>query len=663
MRKFVFALIIILLPATWWFFRHPDSVSAIPESVFFVVSADGPAQPGQRQEIVVAAFSRNQKRLVRENQLQLSASLEITVASTTQFLEHASLQLLPDGSYSTGFNIPENCSGKAVLKIFPAGARQNHAFSCDLKIAADNGLAVLPPTAPIQPGNWLSFRIALINRKTAYGIFRQPVRVKMQTPAGHQTVNRVVQTDIHGTAVFTTHIHEHAAPGLYKFEFSHGDAMQMLEIPVFNRPDQLQLLNQFFSSRPGLIQPLAPHFLRVTALASPPAYIIARARSSDRPLLSDIRHEAGQAFLTYNCPGSEHRQIEVWQNGSIIYTSDLQLPAGRISIPFPRPIEQAQPLVFRLWQLTGRTLGIQEQAILPSDKRFTPAIAILRDTPAQTQSPSDDDFCSLFFSRPGLTSVSGSFTVENLTSLQPPALQLLEPSRYAFEHNPERWLAADNLCAQSHKRFFLIENELNLGKYRFSTMKIWLEPAAFFTSVISALRSKNAGIDFIIGEAECRASRFGLIGIEDQAAELERLEGLLGILAELNDLASARPKAATEWAPTLARAIRRLSGLTHVPESIRGATRFQTDKDNKIGPFSPVLPGEISLEKLMTALKPGGKVGLHTGERVIPMILSGNAAIYGAKNQPGQESRLERLMNLRSIPVIVELDFTDPDTY
>ncbi len=661
MRKFVFALIIIL-PVIWWFFGQPDSVPTIPEQIFFVVSADGPAQSGQPQEIIVTAFSRNKDSLARETGLQLSAGLEMNAASPSQLIAYTNLQPSSDGSYHACFNIPENYSGKASFNIFPAGARKNPAFTAAIQVMADNGLAVLPPTTPIQPGNWLSFRIALINRKTANGIFRQPIRVKMQTPAGHQTVNRVVQTDIHGTAVFTTHIHEHAAPGLYKFEFTNGDAKQSLEIPVFSRPEQLQLLNQFFTSRPGLIQPIAPHFLQISSLATPPAYIVTQTIPANMKMLSEIRCETGQAFLTYACPGSAYRQIEVWQNGQVIYNSDLQLAAGRISIPFPHPVEQAQPLLFKLWQINDRVLKIQEQAILPSDKRLTPAIALLRDAPTQLRIPSDRDFCTMFFSRPGITSISGALTVESFTGQQPPALQLLEPSRYAFDRDPERFLSGDYVCPQSHKRFFLVDNELNLGKYRFSTMKIWLDPAAFFSSVLAALRINNATIDYFIGEAECRAIRFNFLGIEDQAAELERLEGLIGILAELKDLAAARPDAATDWAPALARAIRRINSLTHVPDSLRGIIRSQAETDNKVGPFSPVLPAEIGLEKLMSALKPGGKVGLHTGERVIPMNLSGNTAVYGGKNQPGQEGRLERLMNLRSIPVIVELDFTDPDS-
>ncbi len=667
MRIFFKAIFIILaLTVAVWFLMPEPQQAALPQSLFFIVSADGPARPGQTQEIVVNAFSRQNNLLVRESGLQLSAALKhATPSNPDSILNFSDLQQSHDGGYRCNFVIPDTSTGSAAFLIFYRGQTGTPAFSCPLNIESDAGLAVLPPPTTIHPGNWLSFKIASINRKTGTGNFRLPVRVKMRTPSGHQTINRVLLTDIHGTAVFTTHIHDHAASGDYEFEFVQGKSRQTLKIPVTPAPDKNQLVRQLFKHRLNLVQPLSPGLMSELAMASAPVYLIRPARSSHswKPdILSSIRAEIDQAFLTYDCGASEYRQIEVWQNGRIIYNSDLQLEAGRISIPFPHALEPSQPLLFRVWQISSGTMKIQEQATMPANFKLSPVLALLQEAELWATGATGMNFASLFFSRPGVFATSANIVPQVLTGNESPQLVSGGPKMYPhMASDTERLLENTDFTGRSQKRFFVVDNELNLGRYRFSTMKIWLEPGRFFTSIISALRNDQANVDFLIGEAECRAIRFGFISIEDQPAELEKLEGILAILAELDSYAVSHPERAANWSSALNRALGRLCRLIHTPENYAGRTADKSGEDNKVGPFSPILPGEIDLEKLFTALKPGGKVSLITGERSIPMALTGNATIYGDKGLPGQSNRIEKLVNLRSIPVIVELDFSDTD--
>ena len=662
MRKLYTALFFVALVGAAWFYLADHKVPIVPAGAFFVVSADGPAQPGQTQELLINVFTRQNGNLKRETGMQLSADLQ---ASAPQLFQIADLQLSDSGAYLCRFTIPEAFSGTATLRIFQTGYQKTSLFSCQIPVEADNDLVVLPPAVPIHPGNWLSFRIASINRKTGAGNFKVPIRVKMHTPGRHQTINRVLQTDINGTAVFTTHMHEHAAPGCYEFEFVQGKTHRLLELAVQSAPDRSTLLKQLFQHRLDFIQPISPVFLNQLAIASPPAYLISShsVDASHTSMLSEIRPEIDQAFLAYDCNGSEHRQIEVWQNGNLIYNSGLQLASGRISIPFPHPVDLTQPLFFRIWQIGATSLRIQEKAVLPGDKRLTPAIATLKDTGLYLDQDSETDFSSLFFTRPGFFASSSSLQLENLTSQGSLQLKLAEPSIYCQTYQADRLVSTTNPQIRSQKRFFLVENELNLSRYRFATMKIWLEPEDFFTSLIAALRSEEARVDFLIGEAECRALRFSCAGIEDQAVELEKLEGCLAILTELFGYATSNPEQAAAWNPALSRTIRRLDGLVHIPADMLDLAATATADDKKIGPFSPVLPNEISLDKLFAALKPGGKVSLSAGGRIIPMTLSGNATIYGGKDLPGQENHLEKLINLRSIPIIVELDFANANDY
>ncbi len=662
MRKLYTALFFVALVAAALFYFADHKVPSVPAGAFFVVSADGPAQPGQTQELLINVFSRQNGNPKRETSMQLSASLH---ASAPQLLEISDLKLSDSGAYICRFAIPEAFSGSATLQIFQTGAPKTTLFSCQIPVEADNDLVVLPPAVPVHPGNWLSFRIASINRKTGAGNFKVPIRVKMHTPGRHQTINRVLQTDIHGTAVFTTHMHEHATPGCYEFEFVQGKTRRTLELAVQSAPDRSTLLKQLFQHRLDFIQPVSSAFLNHLALASPPVYLISSHSfdASHTQMLSEIRPEIDQAFLAYDCSGSEHRQIEVWQNGNLIYNSGLQLASGRISIPFPHPVDQTQPLFFRIWQMGETSFRIQEKAVLPGDKRLTPAIATLKDTGLYLDHNSETDFSGLFFTRPGFFASSSSLKLESMTSQGSLQLKLAEPSKYCHILQADRLAGKPGTQIRSQKRFFLVENELNLSRYRFATMKIWLEPEDFFSSLIAALRSDETRVDFLIGEAECRALRFNCTGIEDQAVELEKLEGCLAILTELFVYATSNPEQSKAWNPALIRAIRRLDGLVHIPVTMHDLAATATADEKKIGPFSPVLPYEISIDKLFSALKPGGKVSLSAGGRTIPMTLSGNATIYGGKNLPGHENHLEKLTNLRSIPIIVELDFANNNDY
>ncbi|HPT47200.1 MAG TPA: hypothetical protein PLM07_15065, partial [Candidatus Rifleibacterium sp.] len=119
MRKLYTALFFVALVAAALFYFADHKVPSVPAGAFFVVSADGPAQPGQTQELLINVFSRQNGNPKRETSMQLSASLH---DSAPQLLEISDLKLSDSGAYICRFAIPEAFSGSATLQIFQTGA-------------------------------------------------------------------------------------------------------------------------------------------------------------------------------------------------------------------------------------------------------------------------------------------------------------------------------------------------------------------------------------------------------------------------------------------------------------------------------------------------------------------------------------------------------------
>jgi hypothetical protein len=167
---------------------------------------------------------------VPDNTSSLVASLmfptpgPLTIKSDAKFIS--------EGAYTVSFNIPDIAlPPQATLEI-----RNRESGQPIFRGPAPTGrvitLVTMPPPEIIYAGSWLSIRIATLCRKSGKGIFKTPVRAKLMTPGGQNTVNRVVHSDIDGMAVFTTHINNNAAGGIYKCELSHGHEKVVLHLNI-----------------------------------------------------------------------------------------------------------------------------------------------------------------------------------------------------------------------------------------------------------------------------------------------------------------------------------------------------------------------------------------------------------------------------------------------
>lgn len=74
-------------------------------------------------------------------------------------------------------------------------------------------------------GEEVTFSLAVFETKSTKGLFKQPIRVKIDSPQDITVVNRVF-TDFNGLATFTTNIHPKSRAGNYKFSFTCKESVQ-----------------------------------------------------------------------------------------------------------------------------------------------------------------------------------------------------------------------------------------------------------------------------------------------------------------------------------------------------------------------------------------------------------------------------------------------------
>jgi len=651
-------LVAIIFGLTLLLYTAPPA-QEVDRTGFVAVSADSAMLAGSRQDFAIYLLSPHGSAPVPNNTSSLVASMvfpgqrPLTIKTDAKFVS--------EGAYTASFNIPDiTLPPQATLEIRDSKTGRP-IFRGPTPVGRDVTLAVMPPPEILYAGNWLNIRIATLCRKSGKGIFRTPVRVKLLTPGGQQTVNRVIHSDIDGMAMFTTHINNNAAGGIYKCELSHGREKVVMHLNIKSMSEKRRKRAMTIQNRN--INPLARLLEPDMAATDPQRYYFSSSiRELDQPTAFDeVNLEKNTVFLSYQCPGSLWRQIEIWQNGKIHYTSDLQIESGRVSLSFKSPLLEDIPIKLKLWYLDREGLKIYEQAFYRAGEQQTPinlffkgADRVFGDGGSALQAAralasngffADNQTGKIKVSRP---SPELEQTIEQEI---PPATDLS-----IIRESSARLLSSD-ARHRPGKRFFLVENELKLSRYKFSNLRIWHHPRRLFGSLIGSLMLERASIDFIIGEAEVRSLRLQYLSAAERAAELEKLEGLLAPLSEFHEFCQSSPELKAAWEDEILRAAKRISEYISLPDKLAAALKEHNTGTDRIGPFSPVLPAEVLLDHLMPALKPGGRVLLTSGERQMPINLSGDVSIFSSRSFSGKDEGFEKLINTRSVPIVVELDF------
>lgn len=675
MRKFFLVILALLTISLIGLLVVPGHLSPTDYSKHaLIVSTNRLWTPASQHEILVYVLNTENNLFDHEGSFNLSLKITPQFFDTENVKElYVPLKYLADGTYAANVVVPQTwLPGIATLEIFPTGYQKQQLHKSTINIGKDLALTVLPPKNEVFAGSWLNFRLAVLDRKTGLGQFKAPIRIKLVSPANCLTINRVIHTDIDGTALFTTHIHTSAPEGIYRFEFSHGHEIVNLELLIQSNNKKNAVLTQRIKDKikkglpiSALLNQRSPFDELWTG-----EYSINKSTDSTVKSLSltDIQlakdgEMQNKARLSYTSANSSYRRIEAWQDGKYLYTSELPLASGTVVINLHKPLQATKPIRFKLWSI-GKEFAAYEQALMPKDFDNSVVGKLLKEAealfPLQAGLPS---YADQLFSKQSHTALSRKNKSQNIDFLLPnkTTIKVLHP----FKEDVAS--ATQNIASNSAtgkiplQRFFLVDNELMLNRYRFASLKVWLGARRFFTSVISSLSQDRGNLDFITGEAECRALRFPYLNLSEQSFELEKLEGLLIPLADFVIKTNAQSGIKSDELLRANRAIRRLSTLIYVPQRLKRQVSSDSADLNKIGPFSPVFPGEIAVESLERALVTGGTINLVSGERSIPMNLLRQGVIYQNKNYSGQGNKLIKLINSRSAPVIVELEFATTD--
>lgn len=655
-------VLLLIIGLALQFKPEPEPQTIVIDS-FVTVSADSSLLAGSRQDFVIYLLNPRGEAPAPESYQKLGARLLLSgTGDKGTFVLESDARPLSDGAYVVSFDIPDGSLNKqATLEVI---ARENDTliYRGEATIERNVALMVLPPPEVIYAGNWLQLRVAVLCRKSGRGIFKVPVRVKLILPGGQQTVNRVIHSDIDGTAMFTTHLNNNTAAGIYSVEFSHGKEMVSVRLDVKSMSNKRRAREDAIQQK--VANPISAIMASDIIAPVPQKYWFATKTSQQgtNESLHDVTIEKNQIYLSYRCPGSSWRQIEVWQNGRIHYTSDLQLESGRISLSFKIPLQSDTPISLKLWHLDANGIQVCEQKFFRRGEQETPISMFFRKTDEMFENKGSEILARRALAAPGIFSSNLGSRIR-ITNTSQTISQHIEPvippaSEFVIvRETPARLLKSD-VYKKSARRFFLVDNELQLDRYRFSTIRIWHHPRRLLGSMIRALMLERSNIAFLIGEAELRVLRLQHMSVAERQAELEKLEGLLAPMIEFYEYSKDDAKLRAAWHPGILRATNRMREHIFIPEKLAQAIKEASIDSSKIGPFSPVLPGEVTLENLLAALRPGGKVSLVSNERQMPINLSGDVSIFSSKSFSGKDEQFEKLINTRALPVVVELDFT-----
>lgn len=621
------------------------NLSTPEKGVNFVVSADGMLEPGQRQDYLI--YQLDQEFRLASQTFNLDVRLE-TNDSHAKFItiaENQNQNSARQPRHCT-FMIPEEANiSDLFLNLYSTDFKARLLYSQPLSNLKNLRLAVSPQQQPHYCGEWLNLKIAAFNPRNLTGQYKIPIRVRMTTPFGLTTINRILTSEVDGFANFSTFINSNSPQGIYKFEISAQNNLLTLSLPVLSADKRIHSISTRLPvfgintlANPG--KELAQNDL---ALSFPP----------DQEIIQTLKPANQQIKFDFNCGESGMRSAEVWQNGILLNYSELPIAAGNSSHPLPRSLQPEMPMCLKVWFHDGQSLHSQQKTFFMSDSGKNPIKDFLAGM--QAYSTTEDPIVNDFLVADSLLGANFATTSAQLRQirLEPENFHAgpadKEPAKFDLRRLPT---SRKKLTAPAN-RFYLVENEFDLSRFNFDRLKIHLNPRQFYRRFITSLYQPVSDIETIVSEAEARLLRFEFLSPPEQESELEKIEGLLIPLAEF--VCATPPSDFPDLYQRTRNLLNNLESLLYLPPELKSP-----DKSNGIyslGPISPFLETSLTRDMINRVVKTGGKVRIKTETHEFPVNL--NAKVVDFKNRAGQRRILDKLINLRTEPVLIELIFRD----
>ena len=587
-----------------------------------IISTDGNITPGIRQDFLVNIFKEIDGQRVFESKINLGMQFIMPLADGTTREANVPLTFTMPGKYTCSCEFPEelDCTTvKAVL--YPDKRVDKPILTCEIPVKRERAIVVQPPENQLYTGSKVLFKLASVDKKTGLSIFKIPVRVKLIAPSGLTTINRVVTTDSDGLANFETVIHPASPEGFYTFVFQSGSFEQRISIYIKSKD----------SDKPEL-----------SSLETIPTYMPEQESNETCGFIFNLNCQSADALLAYGCPDSDHRQIEIWQNGKLHYFSNLDLEGGTVSLVLQKPLLAGCPALFKVWQISDNEVSTHEKIRYITPRNKNKYNQFLTELNSEFQN-TEKDKLALALARKGFIGTSPKLKVNNLTKEQSQNLKAVYP-------NPQSEIPLSyfqNLIIGSYTikpepYFYMVDNVMELSSSE--TYKIYLNPRYFLESYIKHTRESGQTLQNLLQEAICRVDNYSNLDIPNQNNEQEEIEGLLIPLSEAFTYLQNFPDVKKQFISPVLSTVNRIKNISFIPaEFIFEYSKGGYDLDN--APMLNIYPTDRSFQSIQGLFKQIGKVQVNNDTATETLDL----------NQPVIfiPEGCTRLTNLRSLPIII----------
>lgn len=626
MKKNISLSIAILLAIYIVFIQNDPWRHISPDKVYTaIVSTDGCIVPGHSQDFLVNLFKNNESQRIFAKGIRLGMQITMPLTDGTTKNDIIPLSYIVPGKYIGTYIFPDNIEeSTATISIFPDRRTDKPIMSCSIPIKKEKAIIVQEPQKQVYIGDKVSFPFASVEKKTGLSIFKIPVRVKVIAPSGYTTTNRVVSTDADGLATFETFIHSASPEGYYTFVFQSDNFEQKISIYAKRNTENLS----FFTTQ---------------AVYSPDV-----ETNENCGYIFNLNCEPQGALMAYGCPESEHRQIEIWQNGKLQYHSNLALEGGTISLILQKPLLAGCPVLFKVWQISGNTVSSHEKIRYIPPHKSNRSNIFLRDINQEFQNTEKDKLAASF-ARKGFIGTSSNLTVKNLTKIC--SQNLKNVSLDSKNETPvsyyDTMLKEDSETQISSQiKFILVEREFSLKDCNKCT--ILLDTNSFLSEYIKSLNKKEYRLNTILTESLSRVDRYPYLDLQEQLVEKENLEGLLIPISEIYSYISKFPQKKSQYAQSILSTVNKIKNITFIPAEL--TFDFASIKESELNnlPMLDIEPVARSLESIQGLLKPTGKIILKKNDKITELELNKPSLTISSKDY-------DSIVNLRSFPLIIEV--------
>ena len=614
----LFAFYLVFIQNDPWRHISPDKIYTA------VVSTDGSIVPGHSQDFLINLLRNTDDKRVFSDHIKANIRLTMHLTDGTIKEDTVPLTYLKPGKFLCTYRFPENLEETNVdMLVYPDRRTDKPILNCQIPVKNEKAVIIKEPKNQVFTGDNLLFQLASVEKKTSFPLFKIPIRVKLITPSGYTTINRVITTDTEGLANFETNIHSASPAGIYTFLFQSDNFEQKISINVKDEAEKL------------------------IARSFPAMYELLDNPNDNSGFIFNLNCEQQGSLIAYGCPESEHRQIEIWQNGKLQYYSNLELEGGTVSIILQKPLLAGCPVLFKVWLINkNRVISHEKIRYLPPHQ-INKASSFLKDVNSEFQN-TERDKLAIFLSRKGFIGASSNIIVENLTKTSSPNLKAIYPN--SKNEIPltyyENLLQAENQTNDKHNSdFFLVENEFTAKPD--SKLTILLDTSYFLKNYIKYLSQKEVSINNLLQESICRVDRFQYLDLQEQQDEIEKLEGLLIPISEIYSYLNKFPQKKPLFANQILSCINKMKNIVFIPAEF--TFDLSNIKENQLNnlPMLDIKPISRSLQSIQGLFKSNGKILIKKDNKATEIELKNSEITISSEN-------CDSIINLRSTPLIIE---------